>query len=113
MRHPIRNITLAVLVLLCVVFFFACRTPTPPPTSQFTNDWTGLFLAVTKSFGKRTYYIGSDERWTYFQTKGEELFTPTYRKVEATRMSLPRTFPFAQGTPYLIQLTNFVGYEKQ
>ena len=113
MRHFVRNITLAVLVLLCSVFIFACRTSTPQ-TSQVRDDWTGLFLAVTKSFGTSTYYIGSNEQWAYLQTKREEsVFTPTYRKVEASRMSLPRTFPFAEGTSYLIQLTNFVGYEKQ
>ena len=113
MRHFIRNITLAVLVLLCPVFIFACRTSTPQ-TSQFRDDWKGLFLAVTKSFGSSTYYIGSDEQWAYFQTKREEsMFTPTCRKVEASQMSLPQTFLFAQGTPYLIQVTNFVGYEKR
>lgn len=113
MRHLIRNITLTVLVLLCAVFIFACRTPTPPPSSQIANDLSGLFLVVTKRFGARTYYIGSDEQWAYFQTKGEAAFAPTYRKVEASHMRLPRTFPFAQGTPYLIQSTNFVGSGKQ
>ena len=112
MRRVIRNFILALLILLCGMFFFGCHTPTPPPTSQFRDDQTGLFLAVTKSFGVRTYYIGSDDKWSYFRTKFEEsLFTPTYRKVETSRMSLRRTFPFRQGTPYRVDLAEF-GYEK-
>jgi hypothetical protein len=110
MRQAIRNISIAGSILICAILFFGCRTPTPPPTSQFRDDWTGLFLAVTKSFGTHTYYIGSDDRWSYFRTKHEEsLFTPTYRKVETSQMKLRRTFPFCQGKPYRIQLSDF-GY---
>ena len=112
MRHVIRNIVLGFSVLLCAIFLFACRTPTPPPTTQFRDDWTGLFLTVTKSFGLHTYYIGSDDKWSYFETSHEEsIFTPTYRKVVTSRMSLHQTFPFLHGNPYRIQLTDF-GYEQ-
>ena len=112
MRHVPRKIILGFSILLCGVLFVACHTPTPPPTSQFREDWTGLYLAVTKNFGLRTYYIGSDDKWSYFQTKFEEsVFTPTYRKVETSRMGLRRKFPFLQGKPYQIKLTDF-GYEQ-
>jgi hypothetical protein len=112
MRHTARNISIAGSILICAILFFGCRTPTPPPTSSFQNDWTGLFLTVTKSFGvTRTYYIGSDNEWSYFETKGELLFTPTYRKVETSQMKLRRTFPFCQDKPYRIQLSDF-GYDQ-
>jgi hypothetical protein len=32
--------------------------------------------------------------------------------VQASRMSLPQTFPFAQGAAYEIQVTHFMGSEK-
>ena len=51
MRRPVRNIALVVVLLFCGVILSACRTATPPPTSQFQQDSTGLFLSVTKSFG--------------------------------------------------------------
>jgi hypothetical protein len=109
MRHPART---TALITLCVLLLSACRTPAPPPASSFTADWSGLFLAVTKSFGTRTYYVGSDNQWAYFETQFEDsLVTPTYRKVETSRMHLPQTFPLGQGKPYRIYLTNFVGYE--
>jgi hypothetical protein len=95
-------------IVICAILFFGCCTPTPAPTGQFRDDWVGLFLAVTKSFGTRTYYIGSDDKWSYFETKFEEsLFTPTHRKVETSHMRLRRTFPFRQGTPYRVELTDF------
>jgi hypothetical protein len=112
MRHVSRKIILGLAISLCAIFLFGCLTPTPPPTSQFRDDWLGLFLAVTKSFGTRTYYLGSDDKWSYFRTKYEEsLVTPTYRKVETSRMSLHQTFPFLRGKPYRIQLTDF-GYDQ-
>ncbi len=97
---------------LCVVFFLACCAAAPPPASDFRDDWLGLFRAVTRSSGVRTYYLGSDAHWAYFETKFEDsLVTPKYRKVEASRMHLPRTFPLGQGKPYRIELSNFAGYE--
>jgi hypothetical protein len=112
MRRVRRKIILVFSILVCGVLIFACHTPTPPPTSQFRDDPTGLFLAVTKSFGTRTYYIGSDDKWSYFRTKFEEsLLTPTYRKVETSSMTLRRTFPFLQGKPYQIHLADF-GYDQ-
>jgi hypothetical protein len=114
MRYFIKKITIGLSILLCGVLFLACRTPTPPQTSQFSEDWTGLYLAVTKSFGVRTYYIGSDDKWSYFETKFEEsLVRPTYRKVETSQMKLSRTFPFCQGDPYRIKLSDFVYDEKR
>jgi len=108
MRRVSKIIALGSSVLLCGLLLFACRTPAAPPTSQFSDDWTGLFLTVTKSFGVRTYYIGSDDKWSYFQTRFEKsLVTPTYRKVETSRMSLRRTFAFREGAPYRIELTDF------
>jgi hypothetical protein len=99
---------LVAVALVAVVY--GCSTAKPPPTSAFQDDWTGLFLTVTKSFGvTHSYYLGSDDRWSYFKTTGELLFTPTYRKVETSRMKLSRTFSFCQGKPYRIQLSDF-GY---
>jgi len=96
-------------ILLAAALWYGCSTSKPPPTSAFQNDWTGLMLSVTKSFGvTRTYYLGSDEKWSYFKTKGESLFTPTYRKVETSRMKLSRTFQFGAGKPYRIQSSDFV-----
>src|SRR5437588_6608065 len=99
MRRALKLLIPASLVLVCGVLLFACRTPTPPPASQFRDDWTGLFIAVTKSFGEHTYYLGSDDEWAYFRSGS---ISPAYRKVQAARMSLPRTFAFAQGTTYSI-----------
>jgi len=98
---------------LCVTFLLTSCTTAPPPASNFRDDWVGLFLAVTKSFGTRTYYVGSDVHWAYFETPSEDsLFTPTYRKVEASRLHIARPFPLDQGKPYRIELRDFVGYEK-
>jgi hypothetical protein len=109
MQHSVRTAT--VLLSLCLAFF-SDAVASPPPANKFNDDWTGLFLAVTKSFGARTYYVGSDDHWSYFETKFEDsLFTPTYRRVEASRMHLPRTFPLWQGKPYRIELKNFAGYD--
>jgi hypothetical protein len=105
-------VSVVVAVVLAAVVH-GCSTAKPPPTSAFQGDWTGLFLTVTKSFGvTRSYYLGSDDRWSYFKTTGESLFTPTYRKVETSRMKLSRTFPFGQGKPYQIQLSDF-GYDQK
>lgn len=104
MRYAMKKLILVFSSLLCVELFFACST-TPPPTSQFVDDWIGLFLSVTKSYGVvRTYYLGSDAEWSYFKCSGD---SPKYRKVETSRMSLPRRFPFLQGTPYRIRELDF------
>jgi hypothetical protein len=85
-----------------------CHTSALTPASQFRDDWKGLFLAVTKGFGARTYYVGSDETWSYFQTRFENsIITPTYRKVMTSQMRLRRTFPFRQSEPYLVELSDF------
>src|SRR3974390_1821227 len=94
-------VSVLVAVVLAVIAY-GCSTAKQPPTSAFQDDWTGLFLTVTKSFGvTHSYYLGSDDRWSYFKTTGESLFTPTYRKVETSRMNLSRTFPFGHVKPYL------------
>ena len=108
MRYARRNIVIATSILICTGLVVACRTQKPPPSSQFSDDWTGLFLAVTKSFGTRTYYIGSDDRWSYFQTDFERsMVTPTYRKVQTSTMRLRRTFPVGHGAPYRVELIDF------
>jgi hypothetical protein len=107
MRRALPICVFVCLVLFSGVLFFTCRTPAPPPTSQFSDDWVGLFVAVTKGFSGQTYYLGSDEQWSYFDSGS------IYRKVQTSRMHLPLTFPFLQGKRYPIQLTNFVGYEKK
>ena len=97
---------------LCMMLFLACRAGAPPPASDFRDGWLGLFRAVTRSSGARTYYVGSDAHGAYFETKFEDsLVVPTYRKVEASRMHLPRTFPLGQGKPHRIEVSNFAGYE--
>ena len=109
MRRSVRNLTLVAVLLFCGVILPACRTATPPPTSQFQQDSTGLFLSVTKSFGVvHTYYVGSDDQWSYFDCRGD---SPRYRKVLTSSMTLRRTFPFRQDTPYRIELSDF-GYAK-
>ena len=60
----------------------------------------------------RTYYLGSDDKWSYFKTTGEPVSKPIYRKVETSSMKLPYTFPFGQGKPYQIQLSDFRLNEK-
>ena len=101
---------LVAMILAALAYRFSSTKP--PPTSAFQDDLTGLYLAVTKSFGvTHSYYLGSDGRWSYFKTTGESLFTPTYRKVEISRMKLSRTFPFGQCKPYQIQLSDF-GYDQ-
>lgn len=55
-----------------------------------------------------TYYIGSDPKWSYFQTDFEKsVFTPTYRKVKTFTMRLRRTFPVGQHVPYRVELSDF------
>lgn len=71
MANASRRACLTAAIAACVVLISGCRTPAPPPASQINDDWVGLFLAVTKSFGTRTYYIGSDNKWSYFQTNFE------------------------------------------
>jgi hypothetical protein len=108
MANASRRACLTAAIAACVVLISGCRTPAPPPASQINDDWVGLFLAVTKSFGTRTYYIGSDNKWSYFQTNFEEsLFTPTYRKVHTSSMRLRRTFLVQQGAPYRVELSDF------
>jgi hypothetical protein len=95
-------------ILVAVVLAFGCSTTRPPPTSAFHDDWSGLFVSVSKSFpGARSYYLGSDDKWSYFKTTGEPHSKPTYRKVEASSMNLSHTFPFGQGKPYQIQSSDF------
>jgi hypothetical protein len=108
MRRPVGNV-LILSILFVTGFFPACRTATPPSMSQFQQDSTGLFLSVTKSFGVvHAYYVGSDDQWSYFDCRGD---SPRYRKVPTSSMSLRRMFPFRQGIPYRIELSDF-GYEK-
>jgi len=103
-----RRAWLASAIAGCVVIICGCRAPTQPRGAQYTDDWKGLFLAVTKSFGARTYYVGSDDVWSYFQTNFEKsIFTPTYRKVRTSSMKLRRTFPIAQGARYLVEVSDF------
>jgi hypothetical protein len=105
-----KKLVAIISVLVAVILVYGCYSTKPPPTSAFQDDWTGLFLTVTKSFGvTHSYYLGSDAEWSYFKTTGESLLKPTYRKVEASRMKLSHTFPFGQGKPYRIQLSDF-GY---
>lgn len=81
------------LFWLCVVFFLASCAAAPPAASNFRQDWLGLFRAVTMSTGARTYYLGSDTHWSYFETNfGDPLIAPIYRKVEVSRMQLPGPF---------------------
>ena len=109
MRLPART---TVQLLLYAVLFAGCSASPPPSVSHFRDDYVGLLFAVGQSFGIRTYYVGSDEQWAYFETPLEEsLITPTYRKVQTSQMHLPQTFPLGQGKPYRIYMTNFVGYE--
>jgi len=97
----------ALLVLLFGLYSSACRTALPPP-NQFRDDWTGLLLAVTKIWGTQTYYLGSDDKWSYFETKYEEsLVTPTYRKAETSRLNLRRVFPFQTTEAYRTELADF------
>ena len=105
MRYAWR-ICFAVLIVVSGILLWKLRAPPLPPlTSQFSNDWTGIMLSVTKSFGiTRTYYVGSDNKWSYFKTMGEQgLFTPMYRKCRTSQMKLRRTFPFHQGKGYRIE----------
>ncbi len=112
MKKLVAIVSILVAVILAALVH-GCSTTKPPPTSAFQDDWTGLFLTVTKSFGvTHSYYLGSDDRWSYFKTTGESLFTPTYRKVETLRMKLSHTFPFGQGKLYQIQLSDF-GYDQK
>jgi hypothetical protein len=107
-RHTCRNASIAASIFIFAILVLGCCTPTPPPSSQFSDDWTGLFLAVTKSLGARTYYIGSDDQWSYFQTEFEKsVFTPTYRKIQTSSVRLRRTFPVRQGVPYRVELSDF------
>ena len=98
-------------ILAALVLAFGCSTTRPPPTSAFHDDWTGLFASVSRGSGV-TYYLGSDDKWSYFKTTGEPLTKPTYRKVETSNMNLSRTFPFGEGKPYRIQLSDFRLNEK-
>jgi hypothetical protein len=106
--HGGRRAWLASVFAGCVVIICGCRGSTPPPAGQYGDDWTGLFLAVTKSFGARTYYTGSDDSWSYFQTDFEKsILTPTCRKVRTSSMKLRRTFPIGQGARYVVELSDF------
>src|SRR6202021_2702159 len=94
MSHTHRRAFLAAAIAGCTPLLVGCHT-SPPPASQYGDDWKGLFLAVTKGLGARTYYVGSDDTWSYFQTTFEKsIFTPTYRKVLISQMRLRRAFPF-------------------
>ena len=108
MRNPMRLLAVALLALICGFLFFVVYSPTPPSKSEFADDWTGLFVAVTKGFSGKTYYLGSDDQWAYFRS-GKLM--PVYRKVGASRMRVPEVFPLAKGETYPIGLSNFVGYE--
>jgi hypothetical protein len=94
------------MILLCGIIFIACHKSKPPSPSQFSNDWTGLFLSVTKSFGEQTYYLGSDDEWSYFKSWGD---SPEYRKVKTSSLNLTNTFPYLQGKSYKLKLTDFKG----
>jgi hypothetical protein len=99
--------------LALVLTWIACTScASHPPAEQFKADWPGLFLAVSKPFGSRTFYLGSDDHWAYFETKDEDsLFVPNYRKVEPSRVKLTQTFPLWSGKPYRVNVQSFAGYE--
>jgi hypothetical protein len=101
-------------ILASIILACGCSTTRLPPTSAFKDDWPGLFHSVSLNIGdvSRTYYLGSDDNWSYFETT-EEYSMPTYRKVETSSMVLPRTFPFGQEKPYQIQLNDFVGHNQK
>ena len=99
--------------LALVLAGFACTSCASHPTAeQFKADWPDLFLAVSKPFGSRTYYLGSDDHWAYFETKGEDsLYVPNYRKAESSRVKLTHTFRLWGGKPYRVDVQSFAGYE--
>ncbi len=108
-----KKLAAIISVLVALILVYGCSSTKSSPTTAFQDDWTGLFLTVTKSFGvTHSYYLGSKDRWSYFKTTGESLFTPTYRKVDTSRMKLSHTFPLGQGKPYPIQLSDF-GYDQK
>ena len=101
-------ISVALTALFCGLLFFVFQSPSPPNKGEFSNDWTGLFVAVTKGFGGDTYFLGSDAEWAYFRSGR---LGPVYRKVDVSRIRVPTVFEFDEGEPYRINLRNFVGYE--
>jgi hypothetical protein len=108
MRNPIRVLAVALLTLICGFLFFVVYSPTTPSKSAFADDWTGLFVAVTKGFSGETYYLGSDDEWAYFRSGR---LMPVYRKIGASRIRVPVVFPLAKDEAYLISRSNLVGYE--
>ncbi len=98
----------AILTLIGGFLFLVFYSPTPPSKNEFADDLTGLFVAVTKGFTGKTYYLGSDDEWAYFRSGN---LMPVYRKVGASRMRVPAVFPFAKDKAYRIGPRNFVGYE--
>ena len=100
---PLRDISFRVVAIFsaCALALSGCCSATPPTRpNDVPEDESGLFYAVIKPFGKRSYYLGSDGQWAYFETCGEALVGPIYRKVQGTRVSLPKTFPLSHGKPY-------------
>lgn len=106
-RHFTKYAVMALLGLI-LASVLCTYTPTPPPKKGFVDDWTGLFVAVTKGFSGDTCYLGSDDEWAYFRSGR---FFPVYRKVAARKMNLSPAFQFGEDKPFPIKLSDFVGYE--
>jgi hypothetical protein len=64
-----------------------------------SEDQEGLWMAALKHFEGPVYYVGSDGDYSYF--RAGEIFYTRY-KAQTSKLSLPRTFQFGKGDPYLV-----------
>ena len=63
------------------------------------EDQSGLWMAALKGFEGPVYYVGSDGDYSFFRA-GKTFYTRY--KAQTSKLSLPRTFPFGKGEPYLV-----------
>lgn len=95
-RSVTRFICLLIAVL-CVVAFTGCHSIAYVHGAP--EDQSGLWMAALKGFEGPVYYVGSDGDYSYFRA-GKICYTRY--KAQTSKLSLPRTFPFGKGEPYLV-----------
>jgi len=96
-RRILVRFGLFLIAVFCAVSFVSCRSLSyihGAPDNQ-----TGLWMAALKHFEGPVYYVGGDGDFSYF--RAGMVFYTRY-KAQTSKLTLPRTFPFGKGEPYLV-----------
>jgi hypothetical protein len=85
------------IAVVCTFTFAGCHSLSYVHGAH--EDQAGLWMAALKGFEGPVYYVGGDGDYSYFRA-GNIFYTRC--KAQTSKLSLPRTFPFGKGEPYLV-----------